>query len=70
VPVALIGLIRLLMLGVAEMVFHLSFKGSVDKGLHKLLLKVFDVIEAVHATSHLLSQFFKVRLSSHCLFSG
>ena len=52
------------------MVFHLSFKGSVDKRLHELLLKVFDVIKAVHATSHLLSQFFKVRLSSYCLFSG
>jgi len=70
VPVALIRFIRLFMLGVAEMVFHLSFKSSVDKGLHELLLKVFDVIEAVHATSHLLGQFFNVRLSSHCLFSG
>ena len=56
------------MLRIAEMVFHLSFKGSVDKRLHELLLEVFDVIEAVHATSHLLGQFFKVRLVSHCLF--
>ena len=69
VPVTLIRFIRLFMLGIAEMVFHLSFKGSIDKGLHELLLKVFDVIEAVHATSHLLGQFFKVRLVSHCLFS-
>ena len=69
VTVALVRLIRLFMFGVAEMVFHLSFKSSIDKGLHELLLKVFDVIEAVHATSHLLGQFFNVRLSSHCLFS-
>ena len=70
VSIALIRLVCFLMLGVAEMVFHLSFKGSIDKRLHELLLKVFDVIEAVHATSHLLGQFFNVRLSSHCLFSG
>ena len=69
VSVALVWLVCFLMLGVAEMVFHLSFKGSIDKRLHELLLKVFDVIEAVHATSHLLGQFFNVRLSSHCLFS-
>ena len=41
----------------------------VDKGLYELLLKVFDVIKAVHAAGHLLGQFFNVRLSSHCLFS-
>ena len=58
------------MLGVAQMLFHLSFKSSIDKGLHELLLEVFDVIKAFHATSHLLGQFFKVRLSSHYLFSG
>src|SRR5699024_1452710 len=69
VPVTLIRFIRLFMLGVAEMVFHLSFKGSIDKGLHELLLKVFDVIEAFHAAGHLLSQFLDVRLVSHCLFS-
>ena len=69
VPVTLIRFIRLFMFGVAEMVFHLSFKGSIDKRLHELLLEVFDVIEAFHATSHLLGQFFNVRLSSHCLFS-
>ncbi len=69
VPIALIRLVCFFMLGVAEMIFHLSFKGSVDKGLHELLLKVFDVIEAFHTTSHLLGQFFNVRLSSHCLFS-
>ena len=68
VSVALVWFICFLMLGVAEMIFHLSFKGSVDKGLHELLLKVFDVIEAFHTTSHLLGQFFNVRLSSHCLF--
>ena len=68
--VTLIRLVCFFMLGVAKMIFHLSFKSSVDKGLHELLLKVFDVIEAFHATGHLLSQFFKVRLSSHCLFSG
>ncbi len=49
------------------MVFHLSFKGSIDKRLHELLLKVFDVIKAIHATSHLLGQFLDVRLSCHCL---
>ena len=69
VPITLIRLVCFLMLGVAEMVFHLSFKSSVDKGLHELLLKVFDVIKAIHATSHLLGQFFNVRLVSHCLFS-
>jgi len=69
VPIALVWLVCFLMLGVAEMVFHLSFKGSIDKRLHELLLKVFDVIEAFHATSHLLSQFLDVRLVSHCLFS-
>ena len=68
VSVALVRLIRLFMLGVAEMIFHLSFKGSVDKGLHELLLKSFDVIKAFHSTSHLLGQFLNVRLGSHCLF--
>ena len=67
--VALIRFIGFLMLGLTEVVFHLGFKCGVDKGLHELLLKVFDVIEAVHATSHLLGQFFNVRLSRHCLFS-
>jgi len=67
--VALIRLVCFFMLGVSKMLFHLSFKGSVDKGLHELLLKVFDVIKAVHAASHLLGQFFNVRLVSHCLFS-
>jgi hypothetical protein len=43
------------------MIFYLSFKSGIDKGLHELLLKVFDVIEAVHATGHLLGQFFNVR---------
>ena len=38
----------------AEMEDHLGFQGSIDKGLHELLLKVFDVIKAFHATSHLL----------------
>ena len=70
VSIALIRLVCFLMLRIAKMLFHLSFKGSVDKGLHELLLKVFDVIEAAHATSHLLGQFFNVRLSSHCLFSS
>src|SRR5699024_5229458 len=70
VSVALVWFICFLMLGVAEMVFHLSFKGGIDKGLHELLLKVFAVIEAFHATSHLLGQFFNVRLVSHCLFSS
>ena len=69
-PIALIRLVCFFMLGVAKMLFHLSFKGSINKRLHELLLKVFDVIEAFHATSHLLGQFFNVRLSSHCLFSG
>ncbi len=69
VPITLIGLIRLLMLRIAEMVFHLSFKSSIDKGLHDLPLKVFDVIEAVHAAGHLLGQFFKIRLGSYCLLS-
>ena len=69
VPVALVRLIRLFMLGIAEMIFHLSFKGSVDKRLHELLLEVFDIIKAVHAAGHLLGQFFNVRLSRHCLFS-
>ncbi len=69
VPIAFIWLIGFLMLRIAEMVFHLGFKGSVNKGLHELLLEVFDVIKAIHATSHLLGQFFNVRLSSHCLFS-
>ena len=68
--VALVWFVCFLMLRIAEMVFHLSFKGSVDKILHELFLEVFDVIEAVHAASHLLGQFFKVRLVSHCLFSG
>ena len=44
--VALIRLVCFFMLGVAKMLFHLSFKGSVDEGLHELLLKVFDVIKA------------------------
>ena len=70
VPIALVRLVCFFMLGVAKMLFHLSFKGSINKGLHELLLKVFDVIEAFHATSHLLGQFFNVRLLSHCLFSG
>ena len=60
VLVALVWLIRLFMLGVANMVFNLSFKSSIDKRLHKLLLEVFDVIEGIHATGHLLSQFFNV----------
>ena len=51
------------------MVFHLGFKSGVDKRLHELLLKVFDVIEAVHTTSHLLGQFLDIGLVSHCLFS-
>ena len=51
------------------MVFHLGFKSGVNKRLHELLLEVFDVIEAFHATSHLLSQFLDVSLVSHCLFS-
>ncbi len=70
VSTALIRLVCFFMLGVAEMVFHLSFKSSVDKGLHELLLKVFDILKAVHATSHLLGQFFRVRLVRRCLFSG
>jgi len=37
--------------------------------LHELLLKVFDIIEAVNAASYLLSQFSKVGLVSHCLLS-
>ena len=69
VPIALVRLVCFFMLGVAKMLFHLSFKGSINKGLHELLLKVFNVIEAVHATSHLLGQFLDVRLSSYCLFS-
>ena len=70
VPIALVWLVCFLMLGVAKMVFHLSFKDSINKRLHELLLEVFDVIEAFHATSHLLGQFLDVRLVSHCLFSG
>lgn len=54
VSIALVRLVCFLMLGVAYMVFHLSFKSGIDKGLHELLLKVFDVIETFHATSHLL----------------
>jgi hypothetical protein len=45
-------------------------KCSVDEGLHELLLKVFDVIEAFHAAGHLLSQFLDVRLVSHSPVSG
>jgi len=37
--------------------------------LHELLLKVFDIIEAVNSASYLLSQFSKVSLVSHCLFA-
>ena len=70
VPIALVRLVCFFMLRIAEMIFHLSFKGSIDKGLHELLLKIFDVIKAINATSHLLGQFLNVRLSSHCLFSG
>src|SRR5690606_13363958 len=69
VPIALVRLVCFFMLGVAKMLFHLSFKGSIDKRLHELLLKVFDVIEAFHAAGHLLSQFLDVRLVSQCLFS-
>ena len=69
VPITLIRLVCFLMLRIAEMVFHLSFKGSVDKRLHELLLEVFDIIKAVHAAGHLLSQFLDVSLVSHCLFS-
>jgi len=39
------------------MIFHFSFEGSVDKGLHELLLEVFDIIKAIHSTSHSLGQF-------------
>ena len=38
------------------------------RSLHELLLKVFDAIEAFHATNHLFSQFVDVGLVSHCLF--
>ena len=38
VSVALVRLVCFLMLGVAQMLFHLSFKSSIDKGLHELLL--------------------------------
>ncbi len=58
------------MFRVAKIVLHLNLKGRIDKGLHELLLEVFDAIKAFHATSHLLSQFFDVGLVSHCLFSG
>ena len=43
---------------------------AVIAGKALLPLKVFDVIEAFHASGHLFSQFFNVRLSSHCLFSS
>jgi len=53
VTVTIVWLDGFLMLGVAQMVFYLSLKSGVDKGLHEVLLKVFDVLKAVHATSHL-----------------
>ena len=65
---ALVWFICFLMLGVAEMVLHPCFNCSVDKGLHELLLEVFDAIKAIHATSHLLGQLLKVSLVCKCLF--
>lgn len=53
---------------IAKQLFCFGFESSIDKGLHELLLKVFDVIEAVRATSHLLDQFFTAGfLQSVCL---
>ncbi|MBB3106102.1 hypothetical protein FHS24_000593 [Psychrobacter luti] len=36
------------------MVFYLGFKGSIDKGLHELFLKILDIVKAVHAAGNLL----------------
>ena len=59
-PFALIRLVCFFVLRIAEMVFDLSFKGSVDEGLHEILLEVFDVIKlfmlpAIYSASFFVS---------------
>ena len=59
-PFALIRLVCFFVLRIAEMVFDLSFKGSVDEGLHEMLLEVFDVIKlfmlpAIYSASFFVS---------------